>query len=261
MLITLLIDQETKRCRNTKNRSEMKIISKIREAANTEGGATQTKIMYRVFLRYEQLKQYLLPILTYSYLLLRYDEETQTLKITEKGVVRFLQIYNQIVNVMSQNDNRSRRRDKEEDLTGIRIANCDDDNNNDKPLARLLVVDDDSDIVEVLRIGLLNNRFLVDAFTNPEEALDSFKSRAQSYSLILSDIKMPELSGIELARKMKEINPKVKVVLISALEIRGKEFSKEFRSGRIDGFVQKPIGIGELTNKILSLLGETAREG
>jgi two-component SAPR family response regulator len=72
---------------------------------------------------------------------------------------------------------------------------------------------------------------------------------------------MPELSGIELARKVKEINPKVKVVLITALEIRGKEFSKEFRSGRIDSFVQKPIGIGELTNKILSLLGETTREG
>jgi PleD family two-component response regulator len=131
--------------------------------------------MYKVFLSYEQLKQYL-TILTDNYLL-RYDEETQTLKITEKGVW-FLQIYNEIVNVMSQdNNNRSRRREKEEDLTGIRIANR-DDNNNDKPLARLLVVDDDFDIVEVLKIGLLNNRFLVDAFTNPEEALQSFRSNA-----------------------------------------------------------------------------------
>jgi CheY-like chemotaxis protein/predicted transcriptional regulator len=258
MLITLLIHQETKRCRNTKNRSEMKIISEIRDVANAESSARQTRIMYRIFLRYEQLKQYLLPILMDNYLLLRYDEETQTFKITGKGV-RFLQIYNEIVNVIGQNNNRSRHIDKEEDLTDIRIANRDD--NNDKPLARLLVVDDDSDIVQVLKMGLLQNGFSVEAFTNPQEALDSFKSRAQSYNLILSDIKMPELSGIELARKVKEINPKVKVVLITALEIRGKEFSKEFRSGRIDSFVQKPIGIGELTNKILSLLGETTREG
>jgi PleD family two-component response regulator len=56
--------------------------------------------------------------------------------------------------------------------------NNDDD---DKPLAKLLVVDDDSDIVHVLKQGLLKNRFLVNAFTNPEEALQSFKSNAETY--------------------------------------------------------------------------------
>ncbi len=45
---------------------------------------------------------------------------------------------------------------------------------NDKPLARLLVVDDDSDIVHVLKLGLLRKGFLVDGFTNPEEALYGF---------------------------------------------------------------------------------------
>ena len=48
------------------------------------------------------------------------------------------------------------------------------ENSNAKPLAKLLVVDDDPDIVQVLKMGLLKNRFLVDAFTNPEEALQSF---------------------------------------------------------------------------------------
>ena len=47
--------------------------------------------------------------------------------------------------------------------------------NGDKPLAKLLVVDNDTDILQVLKLTLLNNRFLVDAFTNPEEALRSFK--------------------------------------------------------------------------------------
>src|SRR5215211_6050674 len=63
------------------------------------------------------------------------------------------------------------------------------ENNNAKPLAKLLVVDDD--VVEVLKLGLLKNRFLVNAFTNPEEALQSFKSNAESYCLMLSDIRMP----------------------------------------------------------------------
>jgi DNA-binding NtrC family response regulator len=133
------------------------------------------------------------------------------------------------------------------------------DNNNEKPLAKLLVVDDDSDIVQVLKGGLLKNRFLVEAFTNPDEALQSFKSDAESYCLLLSDIRMPGLSGMQLARKVKEINPNVKVVLMTAFEIKDSEFSKAFPSTQVDGFVQKPIGIRELTDKILSLIGESKR--
>jgi DNA-binding NtrC family response regulator len=134
---------------------------------------------------------------------------------------------------------------------------ADDNNNNDKPLSKLLVVDDDTDIVQVLKMGLLKNRFLVDAFTNPEEALQSFKSNAESYSLLLSDMRMPALSGIQLARKVKEINPNVKVVLMTAFEIRDEEYSKVFPSSRVDGFLQKPITIRDLINKILSLIGES----
>jgi two-component system, cell cycle response regulator CpdR len=134
-----------------------------------------------------------------------------------------------------------------------------EDGDNDKPLAKVLVVDDDPDIVQVLQIGLQKNGFLVNAFTNPEEALQSFKSNANDYCLMLSDIRMPGLSGIQLARKVKEINPKVKVVLMTAFEIKDNEFSKLFPSMHVDGFVQKPIRIKDVTNKILSIIGETKR--
>jgi two-component system, cell cycle sensor histidine kinase and response regulator CckA len=132
------------------------------------------------------------------------------------------------------------------------IANTD---NKDKPLARLLVVDDDPDTILALKIGLLDFGFLVDAFTNPQEALQSFKSNAESYCLVLLDIKMPALSGIQLARKVKEANPNVKVLLLTALGVRDNEVS-DVSSTNVDGFIQKPIGNKELTDKILSLLGE-----
>jgi DNA-binding NtrC family response regulator len=131
--------------------------------------------------------------------------------------------------------------------------------NKNKPLARLLVVDDDPDIVQVLKLGLEQNRFLVNAFTDPEEALQSFKSNAESYCLVISDMRMPALSGIQLAKKVKEVNPNVKVVLMTAFEIRDNEFSKVFPSTSVDGFVQKPIGIRDLTNKVLSIIGESKR--
>jgi DNA-binding NtrC family response regulator len=130
---------------------------------------------------------------------------------------------------------------------------------NDKSLGKLLIVDDDPDIAHVLKLDLLKNRFLVSAFTSPEEALQNFQSNSEDYSLILSDIRMPELSGIQLARKVKEINPKVKVILMTAFEIRDNEFSKVFPSVHVDGFVQKPIGIRDLTNKILDIIGEIKR--
>ena len=129
----------------------------------------------------------------------------------------------------------------------------------DKQLARLLIVDDDSDIVQVLKLGLQKNRFSVTVFTNPEEALQSFKSDAKSYCVVVSDMRMPSLSGIQLAKKVKEINPNVKVVLMTGFEIRDDEFSKVFPSTSVDGFVQKPVGIKELANKILSIIGESKR--
>jgi DNA-binding response OmpR family regulator len=132
------------------------------------------------------------------------------------------------------------------------IANTD---NKDKPLARLLVVDDDPDTILALKIGLLDYGFLVDGFTNPQEALQSFKANAESYCLVLLDIKMPALSGTQLAKKVKEVNPNVKVLLLTALGIRDNEVS-DVSSTNVDGFIQKPVGNKELTDKILSLIGE-----
>lgn len=140
--------------------------------------------------------------------------------------------------------------------SGHHTKNTNDDGG-DKPLARLLIVDDEYDIVQVLKLGLQQNGFLVDGFTNSEEALQSFKSNAESYCLLLSDVRMPGLSGIQLARKVKETNPDVKVVLMTAFEIRDNEFSKVFPSTQVDGFIQKPVRIRELTDKVLSVIGQS----
>jgi CheY-like chemotaxis protein len=142
---------------------------------------------------------------------------------------------------------------------GLRNRSGKDSTNedNNKPIAKLLVVDDDPDIAHVLKLALLKNRFLVNVFTSPEEALQNFQSNSKDYCLMLSDIRMPGMSGIQLARKVKEINPRVKVVLMTSFEIRDNEFSKVFPSLHLDGFVQKPIVMSDLPNKILSIIGET----
>ena len=137
-----------------------------------------------------------------------------------------------------------------------KASHHDDNNNKDNPLARVIVVDDDPDLAQVFTVGLLMNGFLVDAFTNPEEALQNLQSNSKDYySLVLSDIRMPEMSGIQLARKVNEINPAIKVVLMTAYEIKDDKFSKVSHSVQVDGFIQKPISITDLTNKILDIIG------
>ena len=128
----------------------------------------------------------------------------------------------------------------------------------DKPIARLLIVDDDPDTILALKIGLTDYGFLVDAFTNPKEALQKFKSNPKSYSLVISDSGIPALSGIELAKKVKEANPNMKVLFLTGFGLKAMESSKTSDSTSIvDGFVQKPIATAKLAGKILSLISET----
>ena len=79
-----------------KYRSRTDIVALILEAAN--GGATKTKIMYKAFLSYAQLKEYLTVLLEKD--VLEYDDETQLFRTTEKGL-RLLQMYNQFDEMIS----------------------------------------------------------------------------------------------------------------------------------------------------------------
>ena len=156
-------------------------------------------------------------------------------------------------------DDKDTYSNKYENHEGLNRNLSNEDNKDVKPLANLLIVDDDPDIAHVLKQGFLKNRFLVSAFTNPEEALQDFQSKSEDYCLMLSDIRMPGMSGIKLARKVKEINPNVKVILMTSFEIKDNEFSKVFPSTQVDGFVQKPIDMNDLANKIMGIIGEAKR--
>jgi two-component system, cell cycle sensor histidine kinase and response regulator CckA len=135
-------------------------------------------------------------------------------------------------------------------------TNPDNDSKNKLP-ERLLVVDDDRDTVRVLALSLLKRGFLVDAFSNPQDALQEIKSNPESYSLVLSDGWMPSISGLQLAKIVKDVNPNVKVLLLTGSEIRDDEVSDVSPHTNVDGVIQKPVSIGKLTDKILSLIGET----
>ena len=120
---------------------------------------------------------------------------------------------------------------------------------------RILLVDDEPDIALAFKIGLEDSGFVVDAFNEPKVAFSSFKR--DFYDLLLLDIKMPKLNGIEFYQRMKEVDKKVKVCFITASEIYyyekiAKEIFPLLGARRL---LRKPIKIEDLVRSIRQELG------
>jgi DNA-binding response OmpR family regulator len=82
-----------------------------------------------------------------------------------------------------------------------------------------MVVDDERDILAILKQGFEDCGFLADGFTNPDRALKQFARDAVYYDLVITGIRMPGMSGYELAARIREASNKVKIVLMTAFEV------------------------------------------
>ena len=124
----------------------------------------------------------------------------------------------------------------------------------------ILVVDDEFDIVTLIRRSLQNHGFNTLGFTDPIIALEQFQNNSKSFAMVISDIRMPSMNGYELIRKIKAIHPTIKTILISAFEINKNEFSKVMPSVKIDGFISKPISLKELVSIVEKILKKKRKE-
>ena len=114
----------------------------------------------------------------------------------------------------------------------------------------ILAVDDELDIVNLIKQSLDMSGFKVRTLTNALAALEHFKSNSRYYDIVISDIRMPGMNGYEFIKHVKNINPKVKAVLMSAFEINDKEFHNLLPDIKVDAFLQKPFRIQQLKDTI-----------
>ena len=112
----------------------------------------------------------------------------------------------------------------------------------------ILVVDDELDIVVIFRQALARHGYAVFGFTDPALALEHFKLNSRDYALVISDVRMPRMSGFELAASVKAIKPDAKIVLMSAFEVTDLEFSTS--AVKANDFLRKPVDIQTLVHKV-----------
>ena len=119
----------------------------------------------------------------------------------------------------------------------------------------IMVLDDDFDISLLIKQVLQKHHFKnVFAFTDPLLALEHFRINHKNYSLIISDIRMPIMNGFEFVIEARKINPKVRIVLMTAFEIDDKEFARALPKPKIDGLIRKPAVSQEILNVVSTVI-------
>lgn len=115
------------------------------------------------------------------------------------------------------------------------------------------IVDDELDITQLYQDSIYGhiNGISVVCFNNPVTALEHFIENKKDYALVISDLRMPNLNGLDLLSKIKMINLNVRTILVSAYEVKeDKVFQKYMKDGTIDLFIEKPIPIDWLRQKV-----------
>jgi DNA-binding response OmpR family regulator len=113
-----------------------------------------------------------------------------------------------------------------------------------------MAVDDEVDIVFIIRRYLEKWGFSVDTFTDPNFALQTFKAHPDRYSLALLDIRMPEMSGIQLASLMLKVKPSMKVVIMTAYEVEPEDLELNLPTIKRNDILRKPFVLVQICNAV-----------
>ena len=132
-------------------------------------------------------------------------------------------------------------------------------NNNNNNNKYILLVDDEEDIIFVYSECLKSDDYQIVSFDNPVEALNylNMNGNISNCLLVITDYKMPQMSGLDLIKKIKEkdTDGKIKIMLISAFmksELDGVD--DMLNTLKIDKVIEKPIHLENLKDEVKKLL-------
>ena len=129
--------------------------------------------------------------------------------------------------------------------------------NNSATTTRLLLVDNEPDNTSVLSMGLEDEGYIVDAFTDPILALSNFKPNY--YSLVILDINMPKMNGYDLYKEIRKLDNKVKICFLTASELYNENLRRQTKEILNEVKRFKPLTLEDLVIKVKKELAEDSQ--
>lgn len=116
----------------------------------------------------------------------------------------------------------------------------------------ILVVDDEEDIRELTSEALSNHGYNILDASSGEEALDIYNKHIKSIQMVILDLNMPGMGGKECLKKIKSLNPEVRVLFASGYSATGQ--GKESLKAGAKDYISKPYQLTVLLNKVREIL-------
>jgi DNA-binding NtrC family response regulator len=120
----------------------------------------------------------------------------------------------------------------------------------------ILLVDDEDSVLTIADSLLTRFGFVTRSFAVPTEALNAFKADPDGFSLVISDLTMPEMTGLELSQHVLALRPRIPVILTSGY--LNNETLQKARETGVRSVIKKPFDIKELVTQIRLVLNEPA---
>lgn len=111
------------------------------------------------------------------------------------------------------------------------------------PSNSILILDDERDIVMVFKRSLELAGFSVFGFTDPLLALEHFKANSANYALIVTDVRMPAMNGIEFVKEIRKVNQAVTIIIMSAFDLAELSVADNLKIAEL---LDKPIMVSQL---------------
>ena len=115
----------------------------------------------------------------------------------------------------------------------------------------IAIVDDEPDILKLYQDFFTKIKGIsIFTFTDPLMALEHFRINKNEYVLVISDLRMPNLDGLELVKLIKDLNPLVRTILMTAFAIKDELIQEYLREEIINDILQKPILLPDLYDQV-----------
>ena len=123
----------------------------------------------------------------------------------------------------------------------------------------VMVVDDEAELANLYRESLKKSGFQTVSFTDPLLAVKDFSHNIDKYSLLITDLRMPHLNGIEFANEIRQHNQNVKILLLTAYFDDDRLRTKDFINADFAEVIEKPVSLKVLQSKVSELCNSAFR--